>query len=973
MNCKHCKWTLLNIFLFMVLFMVLLLMPQNVFCFSVTAQVDRNRISIDDSIVLKVVFEDGKGEVDISVLTDFRIISRSSSSNISIVNGKYSKSLTVIYRLVPVKQGQLLIPPLKVLHEKKIYATRPIVVDVLAANVKPKTSRDIFMEAGLSAASLFTGQQAVYQLKLYSAVRFSNARLQQPSFTGFTAKEAGERKNYQKSINGRVYNVIAINYVIIPEAAGEFKIEPAVISCDVAVKGRRDPFGDSFFSNNFFSFGRSETRRFSTDSLSIKVDPLPPYTGGAVPFSGVVGKFDINAELDRDELEVGESATLTVTLSGQGNIMDAQAPEIIFPSDFKIYDDSPVEEIELTIEGYAGKKVFKKAIVPVRQGSYTIEPVEFSFFNVINRQYEVVSTAPMTLEVVPSALPETAEMIPDPGSLNNDNFACDADGKPLKKELNKKRVEFTGKDILALKEGSEVLVNKRQLPVYLFTILFFLPCVLFYLLKMFLFFGNKEISVSTVLQKKAKDALAAAEKKIHSQSSNYSRSSSYSQSSNYSQSQNQSQSPDGSEDFYKFLQSALVAKIFSRGGVKGESLTSDEVRDILASSGYDSEVSDQANAILNDIESARYGKQENDPAYRQELFLRTRKIFQIFGVLLVCFSILFTVFPQVSIAQSVQLNQSGQSVQSNQSGQSVQSNQSGQSVQSNQSGQSVQSNQSEKSDQSNQSGQSVQSNQSEQSVQSNQSEKSDQSNQFGKYGQSIQAGDVQESYFIERNYFFEGIDAYYKGRYEDASEKFTAIAQIGIHNPSLYYNIGNACLKAGKVGSAVLWYERAKKDIPFDPDLKFNLEYANSFVKDKVENSGLDLSVLLFFWKDYLPTEFLKYGAIAFSFMFFTYAAMRTIRGKRIFTLAGGIFFTVWILLGTTAFYAFYHNTAKNQAVVIVPEAAVRSGTSPDATQLFILHAGSKVKVREIREGYLKIFFSKGKIGWMSSGDAEVI
>ena len=68
----------------------------------------------------------------------------------------------------------------------------------------------------------------------------------------------------------------------------------------------------------------------------------------------------------------------------------------------------------------------------------------------------------------------------------------------------------------------------------------------------------------------------------------------------------------------------------------------------------------------------------------------------------------------------------------------------------------------------------------------------------------------------------------------------------------------------------------------------------------------------------------------------------------------------------------YYKNTARF-AVVVKDEAAVRSGFSDDSTKLFVLHSGTKVKVERVHGRYLMIFFSKGKMGWVRQGDAEII
>ena len=61
---------------------------------------------------------------------------------------------------------------------------------------------------------------------------------------------------------------------------------------------------------------------------------------------------------------------------------------------------------------------------------------------------------------------------------------------------------------------------------------------------------------------------------------------------------------------------------------------------------------------------------------------------------------------------------------------------------------------------------------------------------------------------------------------------------------------------------AILWYERGKKIIPFDPDLKFNLKYAENFVKDIKSDSNIHISDILFFWNNMISSRILQYFAL---------------------------------------------------------------------------------------------------------------
>ena len=94
---------------------------------------------------------------------------------------------------------------------------------------------------------------------------------------------------------------------------------------------------------------------------------------------------------------------------------------------------------------------------------------------------------------------------------------------------------------------------------------------------------------------------------------------------------------------------------------------------------------------------------------------------------------------------------------------------------------------------------------------------------------------------------------------------------------------------------------------------------------------------------------------------------------KKIFTSSGILILSCLILSSFVSTYDFYYKNATRYAVIVKNEVPVRSGFSDDSTELFALHAGTKVKVERLNGNYIMIFFSKGKIGWVKKGDAEII
>ncbi len=819
--------------IFFLSILLCLFVPAQGFCFNVSATVDRNTISANNSLMLKIVIKGGNGKVDISPITDFKVISRGTGTSISIINGKYSRTSTHTYLLFPLKQGILKIPPLTVSQKNKTAHTKQISINVINAGHEPENTGDLFAQANISSPVLYIGQQAIYTFKFYTAINYSSANLDLPSFQEFSAKQAGKRKKYTANINGRLYQVTEIKYVLIPEKTGQFEIGPTVVMCEVPDGKSFNPFGNSFFNDNFFSMGQTKTKRVSTDSLKVIVKSLPPYKGRG-NFSGLVGTFSLGAGLDQTELKTGGSATFTMTISGTGNIKDAIAPEVKFPKGLKIYNNSPEDKITISSRGYTGSKIFKTAIVPVKPGIFTINPVTLCYFDVQTGKYETIATPSFKMIVHKSNSRQSAIY-----DISMDKFKTQKNVKAS--------VKFTGRDILDLKEGQGVLITRLNMSFSVFAFLMALPCLIFLIFRGLFVFMKKEKSAAELMGKKAFLNLKQAKDKNLSD-----------------------------QNFLRFLYTALVSKIFAKSGKSGQSLTTKEASDILSSAGCSKDIVKDVVQLLSEIEDSRYGGNFTNRDVKKDLLDRTKALFKILCIMLFCFSIFW--------AGPGNLH-------------------------------------------------------------------ADQSNTL----------------------FSKGVKNYEQGKFKAAAEDFKQIAEKGIKTGALYYDMGNCYFKAGNIGLAILWYERAKKLIPNDPDLKFNLDYANTFVKDKKDKTGLSISNILFFWEGLIPSSFLQYGAIGFCIIFFLYAGFRTVKRNNIFTSAGSLILFFLIISAFAASYDFYYKNTAQFAVVIKDKAAVRSGFSDDSTKLFVLHPGTMVKVESANGKYLMIFFSKGKIGWIRKGDAKII
>ena len=551
----------------------------------VTAYVDRTQISAGESVSLTVSIKDGKGDVDVSGIKDFKVLSRGTSSNISIINGSMTRETRSNFTLIPLKAGRLTIPPLPVISGGKAYHTPSITVSVLASEQQSpdRADADLFLDASVSNHKPYVGEPITFTLRVFNRVRIANTRFQPPEFKGFDEKKVDDDKTYTRVVQSKQYNVIELTYVLTPVSEGRHTVTPAVLSCDVAQKtSQRGNRFDPFFNDPFFSNTRYVPRTVSSKAIEIDVRPLPPYTGDT-PFSGLVGLFELDAAIDKASARVGDSLTLSVTLNGSGNILDATDPAVNVPDTFKVYKDAPEEKITFDPTGYSGEKTFRWALVPIKPGDVVMPGVSYVYFDVRERQYKTLKTAPLQLAILPSDEKKTGLEQPLPAPFDLPKF-------------EKKQVAMTGHDILPLKEDMDAVEPYDRMVWSVFLGWLLLPAGGYGLLLLYLRFRQQTANDKTVMIRRANKALSSAKGR------------------------------QSDAELLSALYTALVSTVFAVSGSRGEALTGREMCRIFDEKGVAPEDRDHAVQLLERIESARYSGDKLTEADKTTLYTSTQKM-----------------------------------------------------------------------------------------------------------------------------------------------------------------------------------------------------------------------------------------------------------------------------------------------------------------------------------------------------------
>jgi hypothetical protein len=380
---------------------------------SVSSYVDKTQLTIDENLSLTIEINSDKNitsEPTFPQLTGFQLIGQSSSSSTSIefINGKMSKRLSkkFIYTLEPLKVGEFIIPPVLVRYHKKEYHTNSIKVKVLPpeSNITPKIpstrkpysprvgGRDIFLEAAANKQSVFVGEPVVVSYKLYSKENLIGLNAEKfPEFSGFIKEETYQAKSIAPQIEVkdgiRYYCYKISKFTIFPTSAGKFTTEPMKLIGQYEVPPR-----------NFFDFGTTREKRVSSNTITINVKELP-IADQPADFSGAVGQFYMGTNLSSKQVKAGESMTLTITISGTGNIKMFQPPKL--PQIPNIDTFAPETTDMLTNpDKTEGKKVIKYILIPEEPGKYEIPPISFSFYDTQQNRYRQISTSPIKFNVL---------------------------------------------------------------------------------------------------------------------------------------------------------------------------------------------------------------------------------------------------------------------------------------------------------------------------------------------------------------------------------------------------------------------------------------------------------------------------------------------------------------------------------------------------------------------------------------------
>lgn len=412
---------------------------------TMSASVDRNVIGLNEQLIFTLSIS-GKSlnipNIDLPQIQNFNVVSSGRSSNTSIINGQMSSQVNFNFTLVPQSTGKFTIPALQVQFDGKTYRTGPIQVEVTQGSPQgsglpqnqgkagASSLKNIFVTASVDKSDPFVNEQVVYTFKVFQRVRLlSQPSYAPPNLSGFWSEE-GKSSNYQTTINGVQYLVNEVKTFLFPTKSGPITIGKAVLQARIEDSGSSDPFNDDFF-RSFFGGGKTVT--LETEPITLKVKPLP-MEGRPSALADTVGQFSISAKIDKQALKTNEPLTLSVTISGTGNLKTIEEPKLQESSGFRKFENVSSVNLDKNAASVKGSKTFNFVLVPVTAGKKQIPPVSFSYFDPGKQTYKTISTDSFYVDVAQGS-GETAQNYTPPQAKPQDIKILNTDIRYIKTSL----------------------------------------------------------------------------------------------------------------------------------------------------------------------------------------------------------------------------------------------------------------------------------------------------------------------------------------------------------------------------------------------------------------------------------------------------------------------------------------------------------------------------------------------------------
>lgn len=357
-------------------------------------------------------------------------------------NFRFSYSFVYNYTVLPLKAGTFTIPAQAIRTSGDTLHTPALTLNVAPNDDGTTSSRRgggtrgnaidekkmVFAELIIPKTTVYVGETIPAQIRLGINTRVPHRIVDLPNLSGqgFTSQRMPNPEQKLESINGRSYEVVTLQTAITPVRSGKLEISAKDAKAIVQMPrrggsrprspfdlfGMDDPFNDPFFNDPFAGMGEQKEVKFSSETTTLDVKPLPP--NAPASFAGAVGNFSLTTDVKPKTAQVGDPLTVTAAISGRGNFDRVSAPVLEDDRGWHTYPPGSNFKADDEI-GISGTKTFEMVLTP-NEPKRAVPPLVFSFFNPLKEQYVTLKGDKLPVVVEGGAAPSATPAIANAGT-----------------------------------------------------------------------------------------------------------------------------------------------------------------------------------------------------------------------------------------------------------------------------------------------------------------------------------------------------------------------------------------------------------------------------------------------------------------------------------------------------------------------------------------------------------------------------
>lgn len=268
--------------------------------FRFTTSVSNNRVALDEPFQIQFMLENAPNVTSFTPpsFNDFEVLQGPSQmQGQSIMNGRRSEYIALIYVIQPKRVGNFTIAGAQARSNGNVVRSNPVTIEVVKGarggsqpsqqmapqnnypqsrqqrqqqsdemegvirngeDVNAKLKKNIFVKVDVDKTTLYEGEQLTATYKLYTRLPTNSSVTKVPAFKGFSAKDIELPNPPQASeeiVNGARFRVFTIRKTLLfPLQSGTLELDPVEVDNNVKLvklvknnnKKAKDPFADFF-------------------------------------------------------------------------------------------------------------------------------------------------------------------------------------------------------------------------------------------------------------------------------------------------------------------------------------------------------------------------------------------------------------------------------------------------------------------------------------------------------------------------------------------------------------------------------------------------------------------------------------------------------------------------------------------------------------------------------------------------------